>query len=398
VDQWQRPDDLVAAMTAAAAFAGRPEMTLRRWVVWTSVIVGAGLGLGLALHSIATAPPTVARAPLGASVLFVAALAGELWPLPLPDETSMSLAAIAIVCAAVMYGAAIAAVIAGASMLVEELHVGRHPVKLAFNVGNCVLLGGAAGLAAHAVPGVGVIGAVLLAGAASLAVNVALIGMMVSHVHVREAANLARRRLRLPMLLPLVLSLSAAPVFIIAWQSRPAVAVVAVAPLVAVALQRRAAESERQATLLSLTDPLTGLGNRRALTSRLARELDRADQTGVPVSVCMLDLDGFKAINDSYGHQAGDRALALVGEVLRRDGEAFRYGGDEFVLVLPGRNREEAAAVGAAVRARVRALVADTMPLSVTIGIATYPDGDVSRAEVLRVADDALYAHKRISG
>lgn len=352
--------------------------------------------LAFALHTLAVAPPSAHRAALGGAILFLAAAFGEMWALPLSDGNKMTLSAVALICAAVLYGASVTAVIAAAAFLAAAAIRREHPLKVSFNASMYALMGGAAGLAAHGRGGV--IGAVLLAAVALVLVNVISMTLMATHTDVREAARSSWDMLSRRLILPIGLSLSVAPLFIIGWKAHPAIALIAMVPAVAIGMHLRAAEGERKATALSLTDPLTGLGNRRALASRIERELDRADGTGVPVSVCMLDLDAFKEINDAYGHAAGDRALVLVADVLRRDGEAFRYGGDEFVLVLPGRDREEAAVVGAAVRERVSALDAEEMPLAVTVGIATYPDGEVSRAEILRIADEALYAHKRVSG
>ncbi|MGH2936457.1 MAG: diguanylate cyclase domain-containing protein [Gaiellaceae bacterium] len=381
-------------MSAAALTAVRPELTVRRWVVWAGVVGGGCVVVPLAVHTLVISPPTVARAGVGATLLFLGAAAGERWTLPMPNGEQMSLSLVATVAAAVLYGAAVAAIInAAAYLVVDAVHRREHPLKLAFNAGAYALGAGAAGLAADTQAG-GVMGAALLAAAAGVAVNVSLVALMTTNAHMRPAAVFARTTLRNEILLPSVLALSVAPLFVIVWQSHPAVALLAVAPVVAVGMQLRAADERRHATALSLTDPLTGLGNRRALVNRLDRELNRADETGASVSVCMLDLDGFKEINDTRGHDAGDRALAAVAEVLRRDGEAFRYGGDEFMLVLPGRTRADAEAVGNAIRARVHALDIEPGPLSVSVGIATYANDGTAWNDLISAADSALYAGK----
>ncbi len=154
---------------------------------------------------------------------------------------------------------------------------------------------------------------------------------------------------------------------------------------------------------LSLTDPLTGLSNYRYLRESLRREVQRAGRFGRPLSVLTIDVDRFKEINDSYGHGAGDTVLIEVARRMRRVirdvDAAFRHGGEEFVILLP-----ETEAKGAATAAQhLRAAVAESpvrldadvsLPLTVSVGIAVYPEhGDTDEA-VLEAAEDALYAAK----
>ncbi len=137
-------------------------------------------------------------------------------------------------------------------------------------------------------------------------------------------------------------------------------------------------------------DPLTGLLNHRAFYQRLEQELERAARSGRPLTVMMLDLDDFKALNDSSGHLAGDTALRRTGEALRsvcRAGDvAARLGGDEFGLILP-----DAADSGAAA-ARVLAAVSRLAGLSASLGVATAADAGISAAQL---ADQSLLAAKR---
>jgi diguanylate cyclase (GGDEF)-like protein/putative nucleotidyltransferase with HDIG domain len=112
----------------------------------------------------------------------------------------------------------------------------------------------------------------------------------------------------------------------------------------------------------------------------------------VPVSVCLIDIDDFKKVNDGYGHPTGDRVLAQIGSRLRQGGEAFRLGGDEFALLLPARDPDEALAITTAVVNRIAATECEHgEPVSVSAGIATYPEHGMARAELVRVADSALY-------
>ncbi|WP_327032968.1 diguanylate cyclase [Micromonospora ureilytica] len=159
-----------------------------------------------------------------------------------------------------------------------------------------------------------------------------------------------------------------------------------------------------EAQRLSLTDPLTGLWNYRYLRESIRREVERASRFGRMLSVLALDLDRFKDVNDTYGHAAGDTVLAefarrVRGEIREVD-LAFRQGGEEFVLLLPETDARGAAIVaerlGAAVRDTAIAVEAYAGPVLVTVsvGIAVFPDHGSTGREVLEAADDALYAAK----
>jgi diguanylate cyclase (GGDEF)-like protein len=148
---------------------------------------------------------------------------------------------------------------------------------------------------------------------------------------------------------------------------------------------------------LAVSDPLTGLANYRRLLDVLESETDRTDRTGRPFSVLLLDLDGLKKINDNFGHLVGSRAICRLADVLRIHCRAVdtaaRYGGDEFALVLPESQEDEAQRVANRIR---DVLADDTEPpvLSASIGISTYR-GDGERIEkLLSEADHDLYAEK----
>ena len=158
-----------------------------------------------------------------------------------------------------------------------------------------------------------------------------------------------------------------------------------------------------EAQRLSLTDPLTGLWNYRYLRESLRREVERASRFGRMLAVLVLDLDHFKEVNDTYGHAAGD---AVLGEFARRIriglrevDVAFRQGGEEFVVLLP----ETDAYGGAIVAERLGAAVRDRpvlidgrggIQVTVSIGVAVFPEHGADDQSVLRAADDALYVAK----
>jgi len=367
-------------------------MSPARWAVWDCVVLGGAAAVFLAARSLVLGQLSW-REGVGVLLLGVLTWCGDRSPVPIPVKGGgdMSLSAVAVACAAVMYGAAVAVLIASVSIGFELARVRTHPLKIAFNAASYALMGGAGGLAAHIHPGgrVGIVVTVLLAAGAMLVTNVGLIALMVTHVKIREAAASSLSFLKVG-LLPVLLSLSVVPVFIICWRSDPYIAVLAAVPVFVVGLYLRSLEQSRQATQLALTDPLTGLGNRRHLGERLRRELDRADDTGETLSICLLDLDGFKRINDRDGHGRGDEVLVAVAEILRHDGEAFRLGGDEFVLVLPRHDADAAASIAAVVQGRVR-----DIGVNVSAGTASYPDGESTHNDLLRAADYELYARKR---
>ncbi|NLF31618.1 MAG: diguanylate cyclase [Planctomycetes bacterium] len=165
-------------------------------------------------------------------------------------------------------------------------------------------------------------------------------------------------------------------------------------------------ELERALERMSRTDALTNLANRRAFEESLQREVSRATRAGRPLSLLMLDVDHFKRYNDTYGHQAGDRALQRVAGVLtsagRRGGDtAARYGGEEFTVILAEADAQAAAHVAEAILRGVEELAiphesSATAPhVTVSVGIATMVPGAAIEAEaLLRLADTALYDAK----
>lgn len=154
----------------------------------------------------------------------------------------------------------------------------------------------------------------------------------------------------------------------------------------------------------AIRDPLTGLYNRRYMQEFLERELHSARRKHRPLAVMMLDLDHFKRYNDTFGHAAGDRALAAVGETLlrcvRAEDVACRYGGEEFALILPECSLRQATVRADEIRRRLRefrplseGLVTD--PLTVSIGVAAFEETTDRVDLLLKFADDALYQAKR---
>jgi diguanylate cyclase (GGDEF)-like protein len=158
----------------------------------------------------------------------------------------------------------------------------------------------------------------------------------------------------------------------------------------------------QETLLLSLTDPLTGLGNVRQLGDALRRESERASRFGRTLGVLVLDLDHFKDVNDRYGHRAGDTVLVefaqRVRQVVREVDLTFRQGGEEFVILLPetdvAGSLTVARRIGEAVREAPFPLGDNDISVTVSIGVAVYPRHSRTATGILDAADAALYAAK----
>lgn len=166
--------------------------------------------------------------------------------------------------------------------------------------------------------------------------------------------------------------------------------------------ERVAAEAQREAAV----DALTGLVTYRVLRDRLANEVARSGRSGEAFAVLFMDLDGFKQVNDTFGHRAGSEVLAAVGQVVqkavRSTDVAGRYGGDEFVVVLVRTDTHGAKRVGEVIRERVewvgRALGYEPGAITASIGVAEYDPHLPETGDVLERADRALYRAKAAGG
>ncbi len=156
---------------------------------------------------------------------------------------------------------------------------------------------------------------------------------------------------------------------------------------------------------VSRTDQLTGLYNRRSLAELMPLEFERAKRYRHPLSILMIDLDDFKQINDDYGHGAGDLVLSTVGEILidntRKNDAVIRYGGDEFLVIMPHTDREQARVVADKILKKTREAeisLTETAKTtcSLSLGLATFPAAGIETPEaLLNQADQHLYAAKR---
>jgi diguanylate cyclase (GGDEF)-like protein len=165
-------------------------------------------------------------------------------------------------------------------------------------------------------------------------------------------------------------------------------------------LQDRLLEAQEKLRHQATHDGLTGIMNRAAILEKLEIELQRSRRQKMPLSVIMADIDGFKTINDTYGHQIGDVVLRNVAQSLSSTVRIYdtlgRYGGEEFLLVAPGCDAKEAGALARRLQQKVRQLTIEGLSSNVTcsFGLVTTSDAQVDTGWLIRTADDALYRAK----
>ena len=153
---------------------------------------------------------------------------------------------------------------------------------------------------------------------------------------------------------------------------------------------------------LSVTDPLTEAYNREFLQQRLPRAVEHADRRGEPLAVAMIDIDHFKEVNDRFGHAVGDRVLAEVAGRLRaaiRAGDLLvRYGGEEFLVLLPGSDASKAAEIAERMRLKLESDPIQTegaaIEVRISVGVAEHRHNADTASQLVRRADTALYAAK----
>ena len=182
------------------------------------------------------------------------------------------------------------------------------------------------------------------------------------------------------------------------WQDNEIMLMMTVADQMAVAVNH--ARLFQQMQQQALTDGLTGCFNRRFFEIQLERDLHLATRMRQPVSLILIDIDHFKRVNDTHGHDAGDRALRILASELREEvrgvDTAARYGGEEFAIILPQAGPEGAFAVAERLRTRIeRTEVPGVGSITASLGIATFPLHASSRELLVTAADRALYQAKR---
>ncbi|MGH3037220.1 MAG: bifunctional diguanylate cyclase/phosphohydrolase [Gaiellaceae bacterium] len=373
--------------------------TTRLLPVVAPVVVAGTVVVVLAISALAALEPS-ATDLAGLAALFVASTFVEAFPVPIENVPvgGTSLATVFIVGTATIYGWGPAIVVAALTQLLVEVSRRQPAVRVLYNSAVYALAAAAAGGVCVAVPddGFGWLAVeVALASTAFYAVNLPLVALVVSR-WARDSFLLLLARAVSSTFIAFAIMASLTLMLAVLWDRSPFLSAALVGPLAAIALYQRSVFRELGAMRLALTDPLTGLGNHRHFHERLEHDLTEAEEKGMPLTVCMLDIDNFKELNDRLGHPRGDRVLAQVAARLRQDGEAFRIGGDEFALLLPGHDEQEGVAVTEGVLRRVSLLeAAPDLGVELSAGIVTYPQVGLQRGEIVEVADKALYLAKQ---
>jgi len=332
----------------------------------------------------------------GVAALFVASALAERYPVPLEgiDTGGVSVSFVFCVASIVLFGWAPGVLVSIVAPTIMQLVERRPPVRVAYNAAVFALSAGVAGLAASLIgehSAGHVLALVALVAFAHYAVNMVLISLVVG-INSRKPVIGMIRSILIVTFLPFALMASAALMLVVLWERSPLFSGALVGPLLAIALYQRSTHRELRAMQLALTDPLTGLGNHRHFHDRLERDLADAAAQVFPLSLCLVDIDDFKRVNDRFGHPAGDKVLAQLATKMRQSGEAFRLGGDEFAILLPGRDEESASHVAEAIRERIATLELDHAgTVTISAGIAALPKEGIARDELVRRADSALY-------
>jgi diguanylate cyclase (GGDEF)-like protein len=356
----------------------------------------------IAVVQLTLRPPTAGEA--GGIALFLAlALAADFHPVPLDEEgNEVSLAFVFIVAALLIFGWRVAVPIAALSVLVPELARRRPPLRAGFNGAAYALAAFGAVLptfAVGALPGDAaerVTVAAFLAGGMYVLINVALVAGAASLAQGLRYHRVFVENLRYGGAAFGIMAFFAALAANL-WQLKPLLLALLAGPLFTLTLYQRSALRSRIALRDANTDNLTGLGNHRAYQAALRSSVEEAERTGTQLSLCLLDVDDFKRLNDGYGHALGDEVLVRIAALLKADEQtqAFRFGGDEFALLVPTGDAAACSRLEVVQREIAAAELSPAGPVTISAGIATYPTHGTDPEALQEVADGALYWSKR---
>jgi diguanylate cyclase (GGDEF)-like protein/putative nucleotidyltransferase with HDIG domain len=346
-------------------------------------------------YSFATEKHT-ASSLFGVAALLAASTLASRYPVPIegPNSGGVTLSFVFAASAIVLFGWDAGVLVAFAAPVLNQLTEHRPSIRIAYNGSVFACAAAVGGFLVSFIPGDGtdaLIAKVGVSASTQYGLNLVLITLVVAVTSRRPFLELIKASLRWTIMI-FALMTSAALVLVVLWQRSPLLSAALVGPLLAIALYQRSTYRALRAMKLALTDPLTGLGNHRHFHERLERELIEAERNECSFSLCLVDVDDFKRVNDLFGHPAGDSVLSQLATSLRQNGEAFRLGGDEFALLLPTYAETEAVETAAAIIERIAALRLDHMgSVTVSAGVATFPRQAPDRGELIRLADSALY-------
>ena len=366
----------------------------RLLAVLVPVCTAGAVTLAWAAVSFASEPHSSSEL-LGLAALLAASMFAERFPVPVEgaDAGGVSLLYVFVVATTVLFGWEAGALLAAIGTFTQLLQH-RPIIRVTY---NAAVFGGAAALAGLSIAWVNTedVGELVLGvGIAAFVdywVNLLLITLVVA-VHSRRSFVALVRTNTIGTIIPFALMASAALILVVLWERAAILSAALVGPLLAISLYQRSTYRALRAMRLALTDPLTGLGNHRHFHERLQRELVAAEDAGQQLSLCLVDIDDFKRINDQYGHPTGDRVLSQIATRLRQGGEAFRLGGDEFAVLLVDHDETAAFEAATSIVERLREMNLDyAEQVTVSAGVATFPVQGVGRDELIRFADSALY-------
>src|SRR5215204_73632 len=359
------------------------------------VYVGGLASVLLAAYKFATEPHT-ATMLLGVAALLAASTLASRYPVPIegPNSGGVSLSFVFAASAIVLFGWAAGVLVAFAAPVLIQLSEHRPPIRIAYNGSVFACAAAVGGFLVSFIPGDGIdtlVGKVGVSASTQYTINLVLISLVVAVTSRRPFFELIRASLRWTIMV-FALMASAALMLVVLWQRSPLLSAALVGPLLAIALYQRSTYRALRAMKLALTDPLTGLGNHRHFHDRLERELIAAQRKGESFSLCLVDVDDFKRVNDLFGHPSGDRVLSRLATTLRQNGEAFRLGGDEFALLLPEYDECQAVDTATSIIDRIAHMALEHVgSVTVSAGVATFPRQAPDRGELIRLADSALY-------
>jgi diguanylate cyclase (GGDEF)-like protein/putative nucleotidyltransferase with HDIG domain len=333
---------------------------------------------------------------LGILALLLASTVAQRFPVPIEDldARGVNLGFVFGVSGVVLFGWAPGVVIAATSQALAGLWEDHRPLRVAFNASVFGIAAALAGLAIERIAGDSPAVLALEIAICSLiqyAVNMGLVGAVVRLDAGGSYLAVIRSNITWTAI-PFTLMGATALILVVLWQRTPLLATALLGPLVAISLYQRSQHRALTAMRLALTDPPTGLGNHRQFHERLQRELSSAQENAGALTLCFIDIDDFKRINDRFGHPAGDDVLSQVAARLRQGGEAFRLGGDEFAILLPRFDEPTALAAARSIVSRITSIDLGEMGrLTISAGVAAYPEHGAERDELIRLADNALY-------
>jgi diguanylate cyclase (GGDEF)-like protein len=370
----------------------------------TVIAVGASLVAGAAVSGVLEWPSTTRAA--GIAVFFALALIAELRPVPIDvaGDRLVSLAFVFVVGSGPLFGWEWSVLIGAAAIAAAQIPSRVGALKLSFNSAGYGIAAAVASLPTDFIDqhglgmGYGQLTALtVVSGGIFVFINVVLVCVAMALATGERARDVLSDHLRHSGVVFSIMAFIAAQV-VIFWELSPPLLLLVGAPLFALNQYQRSAVRSRVALRAAATDSLTGLKNHRAYQDEIVNTLTEARKEDASVSLCLIDVDRFKQVNDRHGHPAGDAVLVVLGRLVEElaPSRGYRLGGDELAVVVPG-GPSAATRLAGILRDRFAEVHVEAVPEAVTIssGIASFPMHAQDAAMLKKRADLALYWSKR---